>query len=122
VRLQMGRIDHHHLGVLRLCGQFGHDGGEHAHAAPSLPAVVEGLRRTVVTWRMLPHQPVALYVDYPAQHPPIINPRFATRLRKERPEPLDLRLGQPEQIAHDRSHLWELESRREPSLKQIYRS
>ena len=26
---QMGRVDHHHLGVLRLRGQFGHDRGEH---------------------------------------------------------------------------------------------
>ena len=120
--LQMGRIDHHHLGVLCLGRQVGHDGGEHAHAAPSLPAVIERLRRTIVPWRMLPHQPIALYVDYPAQHPPVINPGLAAGLRKVWPQPFNLRLGQPVQIAHDPSPLWKYESRPEPALKQIYRS
>ena len=96
MRLQMGRIDHHNLGVLLLSRQFDHDGSKDAHPAPSLPAVVERLRRAVVTWRMLPHQPVALYVDYPAQNPPVIDPGLAARLRKERPHPFDLCLRQPE--------------------------
>lgn len=45
VRLQIGRVDHHRLGLLRLCRQFGHDRGEHAPPAPPLPPIVERLRR-----------------------------------------------------------------------------
>jgi hypothetical protein len=71
---------------------------------------------------MLPHQPIALKEDNPAQHPPIINPRLAAGLRKERPKPVNLRLGQPEKIAHHTPSLWEFESRRAPPLKRIYGS
>ncbi len=85
-----------------------------------LPTVVEGLRRAVVPWCVLPHQPVALNVDYPAQHPPVIDTRLASGLRKERPQPLDLHFRQPEQIARDPSPLWESESPRHRSIKHDY--
>ena len=49
---QMGRIDHHHLGLLRLGREFRHDRGEHPHPAPPLPAVVEGLVRAIVPRRV----------------------------------------------------------------------
>jgi hypothetical protein len=73
----------------------------------------------MVTRRMLPHQPVTLYVYYLAQHPPVINPRFASGLRKERPQPIDLRFGQPEQVAYVHSPLWEYELRRHRSIKHV---
>ena len=47
VRLRVGRVDHQYPGVLGLRGQFGHNGGKHAHPAPPLPTVIERLRWTV---------------------------------------------------------------------------
>jgi hypothetical protein len=47
-----------------------------------------------------PAQPVAIDEDYPAQHPPVIDPRLAAGLRKERPQLLPLRVRQPKEIAH----------------------
>jgi hypothetical protein len=73
---------------------------------PSLPAVVEGLRRAIVTLRMLPHQSLALNVDYSAQNPPIIGWRLATGLRKERLQALNLRFFQPEKVAFDPCSIW----------------
>lgn len=105
VRLQIGRIDHRQFAILRSGRQFGHDCGKRAHAAQSLPLVVEGLRRTVVPQRMLPHQPIALYVDYSDQHPTFLNPRLASGLRKERLQSFDLRLRKPEQVTHNPSPL-----------------
>lgn len=54
-------------------GQFGHDGGEHTHSAPALPAVVKRLCGTIGGRRMLPHQTVALtsertVADAPSAH------------------------------------------------------
>jgi hypothetical protein len=54
---------------------------------------------------LTPHQPIALNEDYPAQHPPVIDTGLAARLRKERPKPVNLRLGQPEKIAPDAAQL-----------------
>ena len=74
VGLRVGRVDHHDPGLLLLSRQLGHDRGEHTHPAPPLPAVVERLRRAIGRGRMLPHQPIALNEDNPAQHPPVIDP------------------------------------------------
>ena len=101
---RVGRIDHHDLGVLGLRGQFGHDRREHAHPAPPLPTVVKRLWWTI-GGRRGSHQPIALYEDYPAQNPPVINPGLAAGLWKIRAQPVNLRLGQPEKIAHHSSPL-----------------
>lgn len=109
--------------VSRACAAwFRHDGDKHFHAAPSLPAVVEGLRLTTVTWCVLPHQPIALNVDYTTQYLPIINPELAMGLRNERLEPFDLRLSQPEKVGHETCPIWECESRGKRSIKQVYGS
>jgi hypothetical protein len=71
---------------------------------------------------MLPHQPIALYEYYPAQHPSIIDPGLPAGLRKERLQPLHLRIRQPEKLAHDPSPSWEFESCRVPSFKPVYGS
>mgnify|MGYP000966948977 CR=1 FL=1 len=86
VRFRVGRVDHREPGLLCLRRQFGHDRGKHAHPAPPLPAVAEGLRRAADGGRGLSHPPVALDEEGPAQHPPVIDPRLATGLRKERPQ------------------------------------
>jgi hypothetical protein len=70
---------------------------------PADPAVVERLVRAILSRRILPHQAIALYVNYPAQHPPVIDPRLAPRSRKERLQPLHLCFRQPETLAHDPS-------------------
>jgi len=56
VRLGVGCVDHQYLGVLGLCGQFGHNRSKHAHPAPSLPTVIERLRPTIDGRCVLPHQ------------------------------------------------------------------
>src|SRR5690606_21158661 len=53
-----------------------------------------------LTRRVTPSQPVAIDEDYAAQNPSIIDPRLAMALRKERLQPLHLRVGQPEKVAH----------------------
>jgi hypothetical protein len=68
------------------------------------------------------HQTLALYEDYPAQNPLVIDPRLAARFRKERPQPVSLCFRQPEKIAHDASPIWDFESCRKPSLKHLYGS
>ena len=57
-----------------------------------------------------------------AQHPPVIDPFSAACLRKERPDPPHLRLGQPKTLAHETSPFRESESRRKPRVKRIYGS
>lgn len=76
---------------------------------PSLPAVIQRLRRAISREGVFLHQPIALNEDYPAQNPPIVNPRLATRLRKERLQAVQLCFRQPEKIAHDATPLWEFE-------------
>ena len=128
-------INHHDLALSGPGGKLRHDRGEHPHPAPPRPAIVEGLARAIASRRVLPHQPIALNVDYPAQHPPphtvcrqtvaaqwVIDPRLAARLRKKRSETRDLRLRKPENFAHDPSPIWEFESRGKPPVKQIYGS
>jgi hypothetical protein len=46
---------------------------------------------------------MALNMDHPAQHPPVIDPRLAPRSRKERLQPLHRCFRQPETPAHDPS-------------------
>jgi hypothetical protein len=100
MRLQIGRVDHDDFLLTAFGGQPFHHPGEDPHVAPSLPAVVERLGRTILPWRIAPPQPIAVDEDYPAQHTPVIDPRLAVALRKERPQPLHLLVGQPEKVAH----------------------
>lgn len=97
---QVGRIHHQHLGILAFAGQRGQDAGEDPHSAPADPAVIKRLVRTIGRRRVPPAQPIAIYKDNPAEHPPVINPRLAMRQRKERPDPRHLVFGQPIKIAH----------------------
>ncbi len=58
--------------------QFGHDGSEHSHSAPALPAVVERLRGTRGGRCVFSHQPVALNKDHTAQHASVVKARPAS--------------------------------------------
>lgn len=49
---------------------------------PAHKPIVERLRRPIHGRRVLPLLPVLLNVDYPAQRPPVIHPRFISGLRK----------------------------------------
>jgi hypothetical protein len=68
-----------------------HDGyalsQKHPHVAPSLPPVVERLGRAIRPRRVTPSQPVAIEENYPTEHPPVIDPRPAMALGKERLQP-----------------------------------
>ena len=100
MRLQVGRVDHDDLLFAAFGSQPFHHPGEDPHIAPPLPSVVERLGWTILMGRIAPPQPIAIDEDYAAQHAPVIDPRLAMALGKERPQPLHLRFGQPEQVAH----------------------
>jgi hypothetical protein len=101
----VGRNDHQYLGILGLRSQFGDDCGKHPHPAPPLPSFIERLRRTIGGRRVFPHRAIALYEDYSAQNPPVIDPGLATRLWKTRAQPFYLRFRLPEKIDHHTSPL-----------------
>ena len=91
MRFQVSRVDHHDPLLAAFGGQSVHDPGKDPHVAPSLPAIAKGLGRTILAGRVTPPQPVAVVEDYPAQHAPVVDPRLAMALRKERFQPLYLR-------------------------------
>ena len=64
---QISHIDPDRLLVGSFGGQAGHDTGEHAHPAPALPSVVEGLGWAVFTGRDTPAQAIAIDENYTAQ-------------------------------------------------------
>ena len=104
VCLQVGRIDHHRLRNRRLGGQPLHHSSEDALVAPTLPPIVERLRRTILLGRIAPPQAIAIDEDNAAQNAAVIDPRHAMALREERPKPGHLRVRQPEKIAHRHPH------------------
>lgn len=118
----MGAVDHDRFAIGSRLGELGEDPGEHAHARPAHEPVVERLRQPIHGRRVLPLQPVLLNVDYPAQHPPVIHPRLAAGLRKERPQPLHLRVAQPVTRAHHVPSVWELEPSSPWGLMSVYGS
>jgi hypothetical protein len=58
VCFEIGRVDHNRLRNGRLRGQSFHHPGEDGHVAPTLPMVVEGLRRAVFFLRVGPPQAI----------------------------------------------------------------
>lgn len=98
--LEVRAVDHDDIAIRPGAGKLDKDPGEHTQARPAHEPVVERLRRPVDARSVLPLQPILLDVDDPAQHPPVIYARLASGSRKERPQPIHLRLGQPEVLAH----------------------
>ena len=82
MRLQTGRIDHDRLRISTLGGKADHDAGEDTVIAPALPAIAEGLRRSIFPRRTAPSQAVAADEDNAAQHPQIIDAWAAMALGK----------------------------------------
>ena len=78
--LQMGRVDHDGPALGLGSGQALHHPDEDASVAPSLPAIVEGLVRTVSRRGVPPTQIIGVDEDDPAQEAAIINPRLAVAL------------------------------------------
>ena len=100
VRFEISRIDHDCLAL----GTFGrkaiHHCDEYALVAPSLPAVVERLCRTIFPGRIPPPQAIAIDEYNAAQHAAIIDPRLTMASGKEWLKPSHLLVRQPEKIAH----------------------
>ncbi len=104
VGFQISCIDHDGLLLSALSGQTLHHPGEDPPVAPSLPTIVERLRRPILPGRITPPQAFAIDEDYPAQHAPVIDPWLAVGPGKERPKPVHLHVGQPEKITHHCPH------------------
>ena len=96
MRLEIRRVDHDGLLIGALGGQSLHHPGEDPHVTPSLPTVVERLRRAILARGVAPTQAITIDEDYSAQNAPIIHPRLAVAPREERPQPLHLLVRQPE--------------------------
>ncbi|MPL96458.1 hypothetical protein SDC9_42639 [bioreactor metagenome] len=126
--LEISRIDHDRLVFGALSGKAHHDPGEDpvfvaslepvafSHSPPALPAVVEGLRRTVFLRRVTPAQPIAIDENYAAEDTAIIDAGLAMALGEERLQPLHLRVGQPVKIAHRSGLLAEPETRQRTEI------
>ncbi len=100
VRLQVSRVDHHCLRNGRLRRQAVHHPGEDALLAPSLPAIVERLRRAILLGGIAPPQTIAIDEDYATQDATIIDPRLAMALGEEWLKTSHLRFREPEKVAH----------------------
>ena len=96
----MGGIDHHRAQVASFVGQCHQHPREHPHPVPADPAIVEGLGRTVGRGGVAPAQAVAVDEDDATENAPVIHPATTARLRKEQRHPSQLRVRQPEEIAH----------------------
>lgn len=75
----------------------------HALGGPPDKTIVERLVWSIRVWRVFPAAPRLQHVDDPADHRPVVNTRLAAGVgRKQRSEPLELSLGQPELVSmHD---------------------
>lgn len=100
MRLQMRRVDHQRIGPAALIGQFEKHPGEDTLLAPTLPATVEGLVRTIFCRRIPPPQTIAIDEDNPGQHARVIDTWLAVGLRKERLQLGHLHIAQPVKITH----------------------
>ena len=79
---EVGRVDHDRLSPRAFGGQTLHHPGKDALITPPLPAVVEGLRRTILLRSVAPPQTVALDENDAAQNPPVIDAWLAVALWK----------------------------------------
>lgn len=118
----MRAVDHDDIAIRPWLGKFDENPGKHTQARPADKAVVERLRRPVDARSILPLQPVVLDVDDAVQNPPVIQARLASGSRKEPPQPIHLRFGQPEVLAHLMPSIFGLKSSSLGNLKQVYGS
>ncbi len=80
MRFQVGRVDRDGLLLGALGGQTFHDPSKDPHVAPTLPAVIERLRRSIFPGRVAPAQAIAIDEDYAAQDTPVVDAWLAMAL------------------------------------------
>jgi hypothetical protein len=80
MRLQIGRIDHDCLQIGALGGQADDDPGEDDVIAPTLPAIIKRLGRSIFPRRIASSQATAIDEDNAAQRPQIFNARTGMAL------------------------------------------
>ena len=80
--LQIRRIDHDRPFLAVLGGQADQDPGEDAPIAPPLPAIVQGLGRTILLRRIALPQAIAIDEDYARQDTLVIDAWLAVGLGK----------------------------------------
>src|SRR5260370_19255715 len=100
MRLKMRAVDHHAIGWAALGRKVGEDSVEDTHAGAASEPVVESLVGAIARGRIPPSQTISDYIDYPANHTPVVHARNATRPREKGFNALKLSLSQPELIRH----------------------
>src|SRR5260370_35400421 len=88
------------IGWAALGRKVGEDSVEDTHAGPANDPVVERLVGAIDRGRIPPSQTISDYIDYPANHTPVVHARNATRPREKGFNALKLSLSQPELIRH----------------------
>ena len=83
VCLEIGCIGQHRLRNCGLRGQTVHYPGERPLAAPPLPSIVEGIRRTAFLGCIAPPQTIAIEKYYASQNSLVIDPQHAMAIRKK---------------------------------------
>jgi hypothetical protein len=96
----MCAVDHNAVGQAALGRKVGDDSVEDAHARPANEPVVERLVVAIGRGRIPPSQTIPYYMDYPADHTPVVHARNATHPREEEFNALKLSLSQPKLIRH----------------------
>jgi hypothetical protein len=100
MRLKMRAVDHHAIGRAALGRKVSDDSVEDTHAGPANESVVKRLVGGLDCGRIPPSQTISDYIDYPANHAPVVHARNATRPREKGVNALKLSLSQPELIRH----------------------
>ena len=116
-----GTIDHLDIAVVGL-GNRVHDAVPHARLAPANEAIVAGRVRTVAFRQVAPRRTRTQHPENPAQHPPVVNARNATRLvRKKRFDDRPFEVRQVVTSTHVKAPtVWKLESHRERFVNPFY--
>ena len=124
MRLDGGGVDQHLGRRPAGRGQGVEDVDPDALGRPPDEAVVERLARSVDRRRIDPAPARLQHMHDAADHPPVIDPRLAARVRrKQRLKPRKLILGEPETIAiHRRSPFGNRESQTSPLRNPLYGS
>ena len=105
MRLQVCGIDHDPLRFPALRRQRHEDAVEYAKQAPAYKAIVKRLVRTIGFRGVFPLKAMFDHVDDSADHPTVVNPRYAMRQWKKRRDPRHLALAQQEKNQTWREYL-----------------
>ncbi len=120
VRFCGGAVDHVNVLICRLHQGFKQP-PPYSFGRPAMEAIVDGCRRSVASWTILPPATRSQDVDNPADHPAVISSMSAGLVRrKQRSDHRPLSVIKPEFSCHDsNSHYYRSESYRDNLINSL---